>query len=205
MEQKRLRKEKMANIRMSLKCNPTLRTTTDHVEKKIEKKQRRTSISYGDVDLMPKDKDDLLSDEEETNSSLFHERYTIGEKAGEGAHGVVKQCEDKNTGSALAVKTLVLEAEDVLLMKKNFTEIRSLSHPNILGYKSLYLEPKNSRCYLVMDLFPYPELENVEIQDEQELKEIFYQLLETIKYLHRNKICHRDIKPENILYNQLSR
>ena len=55
------------------------------------------------------EEDNFDSDEDDTNSSLFHERYDLGEKAGEGAHGVVKKCLDKNTGSIFAVKTLTLE------------------------------------------------------------------------------------------------
>ena len=30
------------------------------------------------------------------------------------------------------------------------------------------------------------------------------QVIETLIYLHKNKICHRDIKPENILYDKVS-
>jgi serine/threonine protein kinase len=29
----------------------------------------------------------------------------------------------------------------------------------------------------------------------------FRQLLDSLLYLHHNKICHRDLKPENILLN----
>lgn len=39
----------------------------------------------------------------------------------------------------------------------------------------------------------------------QELKEIAFQITETLGYIHSQKICHRDIKPENILYNEEER
>ena len=57
MEQRSLRKEKMTNIRMTLKCNPTFRATTDHVEKKIERKPwekmtSHTSSFSGNVDFI---------------------------------------------------------------------------------------------------------------------------------------------------------
>ena len=36
----------------------------------------------------------------------------------------------------------------------------------------------------------------------QELKEIVFQIVETLAYIHSQQICHRDLKPENILYNK---
>ena len=115
---------------------------------------------------------------------------------------MVNQCVEKNSGALSAVKTLTLEREQVFYLKNNFMEIKELSHPNILSYKAIYFELEYQRCYLVMDYFPFPELENVAIESEAELRDITYQLLATLKYLHSNKICHRDIKPENILYDR---
>jgi hypothetical protein len=50
----------------------------------------------------------------------------LGEKAGEGAHGVVKKCFDKKTEQVFAVKTMNLEREHLLFLKKNFMEVKAL-------------------------------------------------------------------------------
>lgn len=62
---------------------------------------------------------------------------------------------------------------------------------------------KKERCHLVTDYHPHPDLLAHPITSEQELKKIVYQLVDTLRYLHRHQVCHRDIKPENILYDKV--
>ena len=54
-----------------------------------------------------------------------------------------------------------LDQEHILYLKKNFVDIKSLKHPNVLYYRALFFEPKSSKCYLVMDYVPFPDLEHI--------------------------------------------
>ena len=69
-------------------------------------------------------------------------------------------------------------------MKENFLAIHSLKHPNIVEYNALYIDMKRNLCSTVMEYVEFPSLEKVRIHSEQELKEVIYQLLDSVKHLH---------------------
>lgn len=50
-----------------------------------------------------------------------------------------------------AVKCMKMDKEQITFLKKNFLYIKSLNHPNIIKYKSMYLDLPKHTCYLVMD------------------------------------------------------
>jgi len=51
-----------------------------------------------------------------------------------------------------------MDEEHILFLKKNFKEIHALDHPNIVKYRTMYLDLKNKICYLVMDYETHPNL-----------------------------------------------
>ena len=62
----------------------------------------------------------------------------MGEKIGEGAHGVVRKCYSKESGQLFAAKTFQVDREHIIFLKQNFIDIKKLSHPNVIGYKALF-------------------------------------------------------------------
>ena len=86
---------------------------------------------------------------------------------------------------------------------KNEIEIQErIIHPNIVRMYSHYEDEKNYYCFL--EYINGPSLLNIMEQKkngltERETYKYFIQIIESIKFLHSNKIIHRDIKLENFL------
>ena len=86
---------------------------------------------------------------------------------------------------------------------KNEIEIQErIIHPNIVRMYSHYEDENNYYCFL--EYINGPSLLNIMEQkknglSERETCKYFLQILESIKFLHSNKIIHRDIKLENFL------
>ena len=85
--------------------------------------------------------------------------------------------------------------------------LNSLSHNNIVRIEEVFVVDKEYKQttyvvlpYLIelMDLFKYKE---VAISDSQQ-KQILWQLVNAIEYIHSQGVIHRDIKPSNVLISK---
>lgn len=73
-----------------------------------------------------------------------------------------------------------MDEEHMLFLKKNFKDIYSLDHPNIIKYRNMYLDLKNQTCFLVMDYENNPSLSEYKDLKVEEVKLIIHQLLDTL-------------------------
>lgn len=52
-----------------------------------------------------------------------------------------------------------------------------------------------------MEYIPFPDLLQAALSSQQQLKQVVYQVLQALAFIHSKNVCHRDIKPQNILYH----
>lgn len=133
--------------------------------------------------------------------------YNIERQIGEGGMAKVYLAHDNKNDTKVAVKVLNKEYLYNENIRKRFVaEARNLSrmnHSNIVTVSELIDEPD-----IVAFVMEYIEGETLkqflerkgELSDN-EIKEIFGQMLEAVAYVHDCKLIHRDIKPSNFLFD----
>ena len=135
--------------------------------------------------------------------------FEIGKELGKGAFGsvyLVKRKKDKKIYAMKQVKIIGLSKRE----KNNaFNEVRllsSLSHKNIIGYKEAFYDNNTETLNIVMEYADDGDLsskikENFKKHkyfEEPLIWKTLIQILEGLKYLHKNCIIHRDLKSANI-------
>ena len=140
------------------------------------------------------------------------QRYTLEEKLGTGAMGVVFKCRDQVSGGYYALKMVPPElARDENAMeniRQNFLLVHNLKHPNIAGTD--FLERDEYGAYfLVMEFAPGISLAQW-IREKwsgkgaavSEVTPIVKQIASALDYAHGEKVLHRDVKPANVMIDE---
>ena len=130
--------------------------------------------------------------------------YKIGRSIGHGAFGKVNIALHVLSGHIVAIKSFN-KIKKTFPINKIYYEIKLLkklrNHKNIIKYFEHFENDKH--FFIVMENISGGNLLNAINKmskfSETMAKNIFKQLINTIKYLHSIGIVHRDIKPDNIL------
>ncbi|RWS24570.1 MAP kinase-interacting serine/threonine-protein kinase 1-like protein, partial [Leptotrombidium deliense] len=138
------------------------------------------------------------------NPTSFADVYEFtGEILGKGAYAKVRECVNKATGKAYAVK--VIRKEPGHSRSRVFREVEIFyhcqGHKNIIQLVEFFEE--DDKFYLVFEkVNGGPLLAHIQKRvhfTENEASQIIRDIANALKFLHHKGIAHRDLKPENIL------
>jgi len=136
---------------------------------------------------------------------IFHKRYEILEKLGEGGTAIVYKARDILLNRPVTLKILrgqyADDEEFVQRFRREAQAVAGLSHPNIVSIYDVVF--KEDMHYLVMEYVDGRNLKEY-IKNEAPLSvaqavDITIQILKALEQAHKNGIIHRDIKSHNIL------
>lgn len=168
---------------------------------------------------------DIQGDELPAGSSLCHGQYTIENYLNAGGFGVTYLARD-SLGRRIVIKECfpsamcfrsnqtvcvrsqgtAIEFDTILdLFEKEARALAALQHPYIVGVHQYFRD--NGTAYMAMDFVEGETLLDIIETDPSRLtpefvKTLLLQLLQAVRYIHRNDILHRDISPDNILIDE---
>ena len=130
------------------------------------------------------------------------EKYKIIETVGDGTYGTVFKGINTKTNEYVAIKKMKKKYTDwdECLSLKEVQALLTLKHSNIVTLNELILQKNELNMifeFIGQNLFEYAK--NMNEIPEYKIRNIAFQILQGLAYMHKNNFFHRDMKPENIL------
>ncbi|ESO92554.1 hypothetical protein LOTGIDRAFT_120723 [Lottia gigantea] len=130
-------------------------------------------------------------------------RYTVSKQLGDGTYGSVILGNVKETGEKVAIKKMKKKyySWEECLDLREVKSLRKLNHPNIIKLKEVIRE--SDMLYFVFEFMKenlyQMTKERSKLFPESVIRNIIYQVLQGLAFMHKHGFFHRDLKPENLL------
>ncbi|XP_028415720.1 LOW QUALITY PROTEIN: serine/threonine-protein kinase dyf-5-like [Dendronephthya gigantea] len=130
-------------------------------------------------------------------------RYQTIKNLGDGTYGSVTLARNCETGENVAIKRMKRKyySWDECVNLREVKSLRKLNHANVVKLKEVIRE--NDQLYFVFEYMRENLYQMIKNRDrylpEQTVRNIMYQILQGITFMHKHGYFHRDIKPENLL------
>lgn len=131
-------------------------------------------------------------------------RYTTFKQLGDGTYGSVLLGKSNDTGELVAIKRMKRKfySWDECLNLREVKSLKKLNHVNVVKLKEVVRE--NDHLYFVFEymkenLYQLMKDREDKMFSENEIRNILFQVLSGLAFVHKHGYFHRDMKPENLL------
>ncbi|XP_015788644.1 serine/threonine-protein kinase ICK-like [Tetranychus urticae] len=132
-------------------------------------------------------------------------RYVMLSQLGDGTYGTVLLAQRLDTGEKVAIKKMKKRyySWEECMNLREVKSLQKLSHPNLVKLREVIRE--DNILYFVFEYMKENLYQLIKDREkpfaEPVIRNIMYQILEGLNFMHKHGFFHRDIKPENLLCN----
>ncbi|KAM6971243.1 serine/threonine-protein kinase MAK isoform 1-T2 [Tautogolabrus adspersus] len=131
-------------------------------------------------------------------------RYTTLKQLGDGTYGSVLMGRSNESGELVAIKRMKRKfySWEECMNLREVKSLKKLNHANVVKLKEVIRE--NDHLYFVFEymkenLYQLMKDRENKMFSENEIRNIMFQVLSGLVFVHKHGFFHRDMKPENLL------
>ncbi|KAK1173662.1 hypothetical protein AOXY_G3830 [Acipenser oxyrinchus oxyrinchus] len=131
-------------------------------------------------------------------------RYTTLKQLGDGTYGSVLMGKSNESGELVAIKRMKKKfySWEECMNLREVKSLKKLNHANVIKLKEVIRE--NDHLYFVFEymkenLYQLMKDRENKLFSENEIRNIMFQVLSGLAFVHKHGFFHRDMKPENLL------
>ncbi|XP_074605667.1 serine/threonine-protein kinase dyf-5 [Brevipalpus obovatus] len=145
-----------------------------------------------------------ISDRESAKAKGMN-RYVILGQLGDGTYGTVILAQRYDNGEKVAIKKMKKKyfSWEECMNLREVKSLQKLTHPNLVKLREVIRE--DNTLYFVFEYMKENLYQLIKDREkpfpESIIRNIMYQILQGLNFMHKHGFFHRDIKPENLLCN----